>query len=501
MTTTINGSVAAGSAMSTSRVAQRDTELSVTRLSTGKRINSAMDDAAGLNVSSRLRSTVVGLRQAIQNVMEFNALLTTADGALGEVINNLQRVREISLQSANGTLANSERETLNAEAEGLLNQINQIAFNTSWGDNKLLDGTFRDKSVQAGAQSSDNFKVTIPSSALGAIFDYATTFVNGDFSDTAATQSGNTVTMNGWKMQLEQVKLGQGGTSGSSSIGGFATPSDPTPLATGSGGQVSAGDDRAPTSANYTYSLAGQEARLVSTMQTASGGDVVHGPVLVSDSSVYMDSNSSISFKWRAAGGADAYDVYAYLLNVDNGSTIQLLDATGTGTSDTGWQTVNMPITAAGNYKFVFVSGTFDYSFGRAAGASLYIDDVTVNGVSSGSAANVKPSDILSLSSQSGSSTAISKIDSAISKVLSSRANIAANQSRLHHIVEQATRFSLETSRSLSRIEDTHYEIEQSLYSKAQLLAQSANAALKKAREESQNVLQYMEGNRIGYGA
>lgn len=398
MATTINGSVAIGNALNTSRVAQRDSEMSITRLSTGKRINAATDDAAGLNVSSLLRSTVMGLRQAIHNVMEFDALLTTADHALDQVTNNLQRVRELSIQSANGTLSNPEREALNAEAEALLNHINQIATDTTWNESKLLDGTFRDKYVQAGPQSTDNFKVTIPSAALGELFDYARTFVNGDFSDTAATQSGSSVTLSGWKIQLEQVKLGQGGASGSSTIAGFPTPSDPTPLATGSGGQVSGGDDTSPASANYTYSLANQETRLVSTMQTAAGGDIVHGPVLVSDSSVYMDINSSISFKWRAAGGADAFDVYAYLLNVDNGSTIQLLDATGTGTSDTGWQTVNMPITVAGNYKFVFVSGTFDYSFGRAAGASLYIDDVTVNGISSGTSSNVRPSDVLSLS-------------------------------------------------------------------------------------------------------
>jgi flagellin-like hook-associated protein FlgL len=501
MTATIHGSTAIGGALSTSRIAQRDTDISVTRLSTGKRIQSATDDAAGLNVSSRLRSTVMGLRQAIQNVMEFNALLTTADGALDQVQNNLQRVRELSVQSANGTLTSLERDALNAEAESLLNQINQIALNTTWNESKLLDGSFRDKYVQAGAQSSDNFKVTIPSSALGEIFDYATTFVNGDFSDTAATQSGSAVTLAGWKIQLEQVKLGQGTTLGSSTIAGYPTPIDSTPLATGSGGQISAGDDAAPSSASYTYSLSNQQTRLVSTMQTAAGGDVVHGPVLVSDSSVYMDSSSSISFKWRAAGGDDAYDVYAYLLNVDDGSTIQLLNETGTGTSDTGWQTVNMPISRAGNYKFVFVSGTFDYSFGRAAGASLYIDDVSVNGTSSGSAANVKPSDVLSLSSQSGSSTAISKIDAALAKILASRANIAANQSRLHYVAEQATRFNLETERSLSTIEDTNYEAEYSYYSKAQLLAQSANAALKKAQEDNKNVLQYIEGNRINVGS
>ncbi|MBS7805921.1 hypothetical protein KIH24_15210 [Rhizobiales bacterium TNE-4] len=495
MATKIEGSTASLSAIQTTRIARRDEELSVTRLSTGKRITSATDDAAGLAVGSRLRSTVMGLRQAIQNVADFDALLTTADHALGQVINNLQRVRELSIQSAHGTLTGPERTALNAEAEALLNHINQIAFNTSWGDSKLLDGTFRDKYVQVGAQGSDNFKVTIPGTGIGDIFDYATTFVNGDFSDTAATQSGTTVSLNGWKILLEQVMLGQGGTAGASNIAGFPTPSDPTPTPTGSG--VSAGDDRAPLSANYTYSLASQDARLVSNMTTAAGGDVVHGPVLVSDSSVYMDSNSSVSFKWRAVGGADAYDVYAYLLNVDTGATVQLLDATGTGTTDTGWQTVTTNVTTPGNYKFVFVSGTFDYTFGQAAGASLYIDDVSVNGVSSGSASNVKPSDVLSLTSQSGSSQALSKIDSAIAKVLVARADIAANQSRLRHIIEHSTRFKIDSEASLSTIDDTNYETEQSRLSKATLLKQSAETVLKKAQDESADFLNFIEGNRI----
>lgn len=496
MATTINGSVPIGSALNAARIAQRDEEVSVTRLSTAKRVNSAMDDAAGLAVGSRLRSTVMGLRQAIQNVAEFDSLLTTADGALEQVTNNLQRVRELSVQSANGILTGPERDALNAEAEALLNQINQIALNTSWGENKLLDGSFRDKYVQAGAQGTDNFKVSISGAGIGDIFNYATTFVNGDFSDIAASQSGKTVSINGWKLILDQVMLGQSGVLGSSNIAGFNTPIDPTPRPT-NGAQTSRGDDNAPTSANYTYNLASNDARLVSTMTTAAGGDVVHGPVLVSESSVYMDSNSSISFKWRAVGGADAYDVYAYLINVDNGSTVQLLDATGTGTADTGWQTVTTNITTPGNYKFVFVSGTFDYSFGRAAGASLYIDDVTVNGITSSSSTNVRPSDVLSLHSQSGSSQAISKVDEAIAKVNSSRANIASHQSRLRHTIEQVTRFKIETEASLSKIEDVNYEAESSRFSKAHLMTQSASAALKKAKDESSDVLNYIDGNRI----
>jgi flagellin-like hook-associated protein FlgL len=117
---------------------------------------------------------------------------------------------------------------------------------------------------------------------------------------------------------------------------------------------------------------------MYSNMTTASGGDVVHGPYVVSKEPVYVAAGSDLSFEWRAQGGSDAFDVYAYALNTDTGETINLLNQTGSGRNDSGWQTVNVEIPTTGNYKFVFVSGTFDETFGLAAGASLYIDNVNV---------------------------------------------------------------------------------------------------------------------------
>ncbi|MFN5700094.1 MAG: hypothetical protein ACK47V_05595, partial [Betaproteobacteria bacterium] len=90
-----------------------------------------------------------------------------------------------------------------------------------------------------------------------------------------------------------------------------------------------------------------------------------------------MKTGDSVSFDWKAQGGADAYDVYAYLLNVDNGTTVKMLDATGaSGAMTTNWATVTTSVPADGNYKFVFVAGTFDATGGTAAGARLYIDNV-----------------------------------------------------------------------------------------------------------------------------
>lgn len=207
--------------------------------------------------------------------------------------------------------------------------------------------------------------------------NFSNTFANGNFSDTTATQNGTIVNINGWTIYLQQLTLGQGSTLGGSVVDGWSTPIDSSPTPS-NGTQTSRGDDYAPSASTYSYAFESGALRLFSNMTTAAGGDVVHGPYVVSDSTVTLSNGDSVSFDWKAEGGSDAYDIYAYLLNVDTGATIQLLNQTGTGTTATSWATKTTTVNSAGTYKFVFVSGTFDESFGQAAGASLYIDNVTV---------------------------------------------------------------------------------------------------------------------------
>ncbi|MGD9623742.1 MAG: DUF4347 domain-containing protein [Arcobacter sp.] len=211
--------------------------------------------------------------------------------------------------------------------------------------------------------------------------NFSNTFTNGNFTDTTATQTGTVVDISGWTVYLQQLMLGQNGVAGTSTIDGWATPIDstPTPSNPNNPSQVSRGDDYTPSGAVYSYAFEDGGLRLYSSgMTTAAGGDIVHGPYVVSDSTVTLSSGDSVSFDWKAQGGSDAYDIYAYLLNVDTGSTIQLLNQTGVGTSSTAWATKTTNINTAGTYKFVFVSGTFDETFGQAAGASLYIDNIVV---------------------------------------------------------------------------------------------------------------------------
>jgi len=131
------------------------------RLSSGLRINGAKDDAAGLAISNRLTAQIRGLNQAVRNTNDGISLAQTAEGALGETQNILQRIRELSVQSANDTNSASDRESLQAEVEQLTAEINRIGETTTFNNNKILDGSFLGASFHVGANSRETITVNV----------------------------------------------------------------------------------------------------------------------------------------------------------------------------------------------------------------------------------------------------------------------------------------------------------------------------------------------------
>ncbi|MDC0913609.1 flagellin, partial [Paracoccaceae bacterium] len=147
----------------------RDMETAMHRLSTGKRINAAADDAAGVAISSRLDSTVRGLNQSIRNALDAQALIDTAEGGMQETETILQRIRELSIQASNDTNSANDRANLNAEAQSLLSEIDRISSSTTWAGQSLLDGTFTDKRFQVGTgtMASDQLVTSISGVSSG----------------------------------------------------------------------------------------------------------------------------------------------------------------------------------------------------------------------------------------------------------------------------------------------------------------------------------------------
>ena len=146
-----------------------DLATSMERLSSGMRINSAKDDAAGLQISNRLTSQVNGLAVAQSNANDGISMAQTAEGAMNESTNILQRMRELALQSANGSNSSDDRAALQKEVSALQTELTRIAETTSFGGQQLLDGTFGSKSFQVGSNANETINVSLSSVAAEKI--------------------------------------------------------------------------------------------------------------------------------------------------------------------------------------------------------------------------------------------------------------------------------------------------------------------------------------------
>lgn len=162
--TVINTNVSAMRAQNGSRVANQQLQTAMERLSSGKRINSAKDDAAGLAIASSMTAQIKGMTQGIRNANDGISMAQTAEGALGEVSNMLQRIRELSVQANSGTYSADDKTNLQAEVSELGSQITNILTNTEFNGNKLFDGTAGTAgtvSIQVGANAGDKIDLKL----------------------------------------------------------------------------------------------------------------------------------------------------------------------------------------------------------------------------------------------------------------------------------------------------------------------------------------------------
>ena len=160
MAQTINTNVASLNAQRNLNSSQSSLATSHERLATGLRINSAKDDSAGLAISERMTSQINGLNQATRNANDGISLAQTAEGALSEVGNNLQRIRELAVQASNGTNSQEDRDALQAEVLQLQSEIQRVAEQTSFNGTKLLDGSFSGVAFQIGANAGETINIS-----------------------------------------------------------------------------------------------------------------------------------------------------------------------------------------------------------------------------------------------------------------------------------------------------------------------------------------------------
>ena len=243
---------------------------------------------------------------------------------------------------------------------------------------------------------------------VSPLTDTSTNFINLDFADPTVLSDSTLITeINGWTIQKQHLRLGK--TTGNNHNGSgitwnnsgtnrtFTAPTDPTPTPSGNGGTSSGDFYNFSSGATFAYEFKSPTdtvqggstqlgyscIRLFNSGTTTNGYDVVHGPLLKGKVWLPLTTSDSVRFKWRAVGGGDAYDIFAWLQEwgTSDGTDIQqvLLNQTQSSAGgDSGWQTVTASVSVNGTYSFGFMCGTFDYSGGKLAGANLYVTDIEV---------------------------------------------------------------------------------------------------------------------------
>ena len=202
MALSINTNVASLNAQRNLSTSQSKMADSLQKLSTGMRINSAKDDSAGLAISERMTSQIRGLNVAVRNANDGISLAQTAEGALSEVGNNLQRMRELAVQASNGTNSQVDRDALNAEFTQLQSEIQRVGEQTSFNGTKLLDGSFAGVQFQVGANAGETIGISsianVQTGALGGSLTRTSANVNASALTSFATGiSAGDVTING----------------------------------------------------------------------------------------------------------------------------------------------------------------------------------------------------------------------------------------------------------------------------------------------------------------
>ena len=484
MALTVNTNIASLTAQRNLTSSQSDLSTSLQRLSSGLRINSAKDDAAGLAISERFTAQIKGLNQGVRNANDGISLAQTAEGALAEVTSNLQRIRELSVQSANATNSASDRTALQAEVKQLVAEIDRVASNTEFDGIKLLDGTFSNRSFQVGADVGQTISVAsidnASTSAIGAAFT-ATTTSAAAVNSTAST--GSNVTVNGVSIIASQTD-GVSTLNATASAMSKAAAINSTP---GTGVVATATTVLTASAAPADGATAGQGTMTINGVNT---GNLVVGNGVAADADAIIAGVNAITSQTGVVATKDGSNVLSFTAADGRNIVLKLNQSSGT---------FNAATTGTNGGGFVSVDGSAA-NFGTLTLTSSGIAGITTTGgaiigtpadataAKTGTVVNA-----LDISTVAGANTAITSIDSAIDSVSAIRSDLGAIQSRFESVVSNLQTTSENLSASRSRIMDADFAAETAQLTKSQILQQSGIAMLAQANSIPQNVLALLQ--------
>lgn len=447
--------------------------MSLQRLSSGLRINSARDDAAGLAIATRFSTQIRGMNQAVRNANDAISLAQTSEGALDQVTNNLQRIRELAVQSANASNSSTDRAALQSEVSQLVAEIDRVAQTTKFNGVALLDGTFTNQQFQVGADANQTISITsiasARTSALGASFSATTT---GTAVNTTAL-NGSNVTINGVSI-IASTSDGVSTANADASAKAKATAINATSgtgvTATANATAV-AGTSMVGATLTGTITINGVTTASINTLVgdlATSRANVVAGINAISAATGVVATNTGADGTGVTLAAADGRNI------VHSFSTLTAA-ATGVGAATTTLGTLTL--TATGNTG-ITVGGT----------AAIIGSPASVSATQTGTALSV-----IDISGVSGANTAISSVDAALTTINNSRASLGAYQNRFASVVTSLQTTSENFTASRSRIQDADFASETANLTRSQILQQAGIAMLAQANSLPQSVLSLLK--------
>ena len=493
----INTNVASLNAQRNLGATQNNLARSMQRLSSGLRINSAKDDAAGLAISDRMTSQIRGLNQATRNANDGISLAQTAEGAMQESTNILQRMRELSVQSSNASNSSADRGALQAEVNQLQEEMDRIAGTTTFNGLKILDGSFTNAKFQVGANANETISVTIGSMKTTDL---------GRFAVAGASGSGDT-------------GAGAATAAGADTSGGNGITAQTLTVAGENGSQ-----DVAIT--------AGMTAKTVAEKINDVSGDTGVEAKAVSKADISLGEAGSVSFKLGSGSGQPTQTISANItdttdltalakaindvtgktgisaevtssglqLTQADGNDIKIEDFTTSATTTTtmtvkgqSGAAVNIDGAAASTTDSTTVAGTVEFTSKSSFSVSSTVAD-SAGSVIDGGAGAIKSSDAetvnaIDISTVDGAQKAIDVIDKALGTIDSERGDLGAVQNRFESTIANLKNISENVSAARSRILDADIAQETSNMTKQNILQQAGVSILAQANQAPQMAL------------
>jgi len=460
---------------------QESLQTSLQRLSSGLRINSAKDDAAGLAISERFTSQIRGLNQAVRNANDGISLAQTAEGALSEAGNILQRIRELAVQSANATNSASDRQALQAEVGQLVSELDRIATSTEFNGQKLLDGTFGAAVFQVGANANQTIQTTTANFRTSQYGNYR---VEGTATSAGSSSriDGGTLTVAGaLGSETFDIKAGESAKKIAEAVNAKADETGVKAYATT---EQKVSFEQAGA---YVLEITSDNAKPQQISFTIDGTEGIDG--LAGAVTAFNDVASKTGVTARVS---------------DDGKSIVLMNSTGenitleiaSGNTNAGNIVVGSTTLGgggaggSGGSSVAYITGQVvfdsDKSFSISGDVGEVVDAATV-------ASELNSVAELDISSVEGANLALATVDAALANVNNQRAKFGAIQSRFGSTIANLSVNAENLTAARSRIRDADFAAETAELTRAQILQQAGTAMLAQANAMPQNVLSLLQ--------